>query len=143
MAPTPLGAAGPDAVVGEQVFVLVDAAGEDVNELPDARGPTARRLERQPADAEIAGHHALAAEHFEDAQNVFALAEAVEEYAHRADIQRVRSQPDQVAVETRKLGEHHPHPLRVRGNLQPEQFLHRQAVAQVIGERRQVIHAIG
>ncbi len=29
------------------------------------------------------------------------------------------------------------------GNLQPEQFLHRQAVAQVVGKRRQVIHAVG
>ena len=48
--------------------------------------PAARRLERQPADAEVAGHHALAGEHLEDAQDVFALAEAVEEHAHRADI---------------------------------------------------------
>ena len=54
------------------------------------------------AEADVAGHHALAGEHFEDAQNVFALAEAVEEHAHRADVERVRSQPDQVAVQPRR-----------------------------------------
>jgi len=65
-----------------------DAAGENVDELLDPLVPAARRLERQPADAEVAGHHPLPREHLEDAQNILALAEAVEEHAHGADIQR-------------------------------------------------------
>ncbi len=105
--------------------------------------PAPRRLQRQPADAKVAGHHALAGEHFEDAQDVFALAEAVEEDRHGADIDGVRAQPDQVAVEARQLRQHHPHPLRLRRNLQAEQFLYRQAPAQVIRQRRQVIHPVG
>ncbi len=56
---------------------------------------------------------------------------------------RVRAQPHQVAVEPRQLRQHHPHPLRLRRNLQPQQLFHRQAVAQVVRERRQVIHAVG
>ena len=76
-------------------------------------------------------------------QNLFALAEAVEEHAHRADVDGVRAQPHQVAVEARQLGQHHAHPLRLRRNLQPQQLLHRQAVAQVVRERRQVVDAVG
>ena len=76
-------------------------------------------------------------------QNLFALAEAVQEHRHRADIQRVRAQPHQVAVEARQLGQHHAHPLRLRRNLHLQQLFHRQAVAQIVGKRRQVIHAVG
>src|ERR1035437_2862743 len=138
-----LGAANPDAVVGQQVFVLIDAAGEDVDEGLDALVPAARRFQGQPADAEVAGHHALAAELFEDLEDLLALAEAIEEHRHGADIEGVRAQPHQVAVEARELGEHDAHPLGLRRNFQFEQFLHRQAPAQVHGERRQVIHAVG
>ena len=137
-----LGAAHPDAVVGEQVFVLVDAAGEDVDERLDALVPAARRLQGQPANAEVAGHHALAAEHFEDLEDLLALAEAVEEHGHGADIERVRTQPHQMAVETRQFGEHDAHPLGLRRDLQLQQLFHRQAPAQIHGERRQVIHAV-
>ena len=55
----------------------------------------------------------------------------------------MRAQPHQVAVEARQFGEHDAHPLGLRRNLQFQQFLHRQAPAQVHGERRQVIHAVG
>ena len=48
---------------------------------------------------DVAGHHALAGEHFEDLENVLALAEAVEEHGHRAEVERVRAQPHQVAVD--------------------------------------------
>jgi len=36
-------------------------------------------------------------------QDLFALPEAVKENAHRADIQRVRAEPDQVTVEARGI----------------------------------------
>ena len=105
--------------------------------------PAARRFQRQAADPEVAGHHALPAEHLEDLEDLFALAEAVEEDAHGADIDGVRAQPDQVAVEAGELGEHHAHPLRLRGDFELQQFLHRQAVAEVVGERGEVVHAVG
>ena len=55
----------------------------------------------------------------------------------------MRAQPDQVAVESRELGQHHAHPLGLRRNLQLQQLFHRQAPAQVVGKRRQVIHPVG
>ena len=101
--PTPLRAADPDAVGGQQVFVLVDVAGKDVDELANRSPPPARRFQGQPADAEVAGHHALAAEHLEDLEDLFALAEAVEEHRHRADVEGVRAQPHHVAIDARAV----------------------------------------
>ena len=65
-------------------------------------------------------------DHLEHPQNVFALAEAIEEDRHRADIHGVRAQPDQVRVDARQFIQQHPHPLRALGNLQPQQLFHRQ-----------------
>ncbi len=82
---------------GQQVLVLVARGrGRRRRNACTRSCQPARRLERQPADAEIAGHHALAGEHLEDPQDLFALAEAVEEHRHRADVDGVRAQPDQV-----------------------------------------------
>ena len=106
MKPTPLVRRVQMGFESSRFFVLVHLARERADELAHRFLPAARRLQRQPADADVAGHHALAREHFEDAQNVFALAEAVKEHAHRADIERVRSQPHQMAVEPRKFRHH-------------------------------------
>ena len=81
--------------------------------------------------------------HLENAQDVFALPETIQEHAHRPDVDGVRAQPHQMAVQARQLRQHHARPLRQRRNLQAQQFLHRQAVAQIIRERRQVIDAVG
>src|SRR5207249_11712325 len=117
-------------------FVLVNTAREDVDERLDALLPTTRRLERQAADAKITGHHALPGIHLEDAQDVFALAEAVEKYRHGADVDSVRPEPHQVAVEARELGKHHARPLRHGWDLDSQQLFDGQAVAEIVRERR-------
>jgi hypothetical protein len=117
-----LGAAGPDAVAGEQFLVLVDARGKDVDEVLHALLPAARVRQRQSADAEVAGHHALPGEHLEDAQNFFALAEAVEEHAHGADVDGVRAEPHQMAVQAGQLRQHDARPLACGGISRPSSF---------------------
>ena len=102
-----------------------------------------RRLHRQAADAEVAGHHALAGHRLKDAQNLFALAEGVEKDGQRANVHGVRAQPDQVRIQPGQLGQQHAHPLRLLRNLQLQQLLDRQAVAQVVCHRAQVVDAVG
>ena len=55
----------------------------------------------------------------------------------------MRAQPHQVAVQARQLRQHYARPLRQRRNLQAQQLLHRQAVAQIIRERRQIVDPVG
>ena len=98
--------------------------------------------QREAANPDIAGHHALPGEHLENAQNLFALPETVKEHAHRADVDGVRRQPHQMAVQTRKLRQHHARPLCEFGNFQTQQLFRRQTVHQVIRQRSQIIDPV-
>src|SRR5437763_4380689 len=138
-----LRAAHPDRIASEEILILVDAAGKDVDEFPNSLPPAARRRKSQPADAKVTGHHALAGEHLENAQDLFALAEAVQKHAHRSYIDGMGPEPHKVAVEPCELGEHHAHPLSLGWNLELQQLFDRQAIAEIIGKWRQIIDAVG
>ena len=79
----------------------------------------------------------------EDAEDLFALAEAVEEDGERADVHGVGAEPDQVRLEAGQLVEQHTQVLRAFGDLQPQQLLDRQAVGEVVGHRAEVVDAVG
>ena len=96
----------------------------------------------QAADAKGVGGQARAAILLKDFQNFFPLAEAVEDRRHRPDIQRVRAQPEQVAGDALQLGEDGAHPARPRRRFRAQQFFHRFAVAQAVGDRRHVVGAV-
>ncbi len=102
-----------------------------------------RRLHGQAADAEVAGHHALAGYGFKESQNFFAFAEGIEEDGERANVHGVRAQPDEVRIEAAQLGEQHANPLRALGNFEVEQLFDGQAVAEVVGQRVEIIDAVG
>ena len=75
-------------------------------------------------------------------QNVFAVAEAIEERRNRADVERVRAQPYLVAGDAAQLGQDHADVLRARRRFHVQQLLDRLAVAQPVGDRGDVIHAV-
>jgi hypothetical protein len=62
----------------------------------------------------------------------------------RADVERVRAEPDEVAGDPRELRHDDAHVHRPLGDrvLDAEQLLHRLHVGQVVRRRRQVVHAI-
>src|SRR5262249_13107214 len=121
-----------DTVAGEQVLVFVNFLGKDVEELSYFFEEAERRIERQTPDVEVRGHHALAADHLINAQQVFTFAEAIEEDRHGADVHGVRAQPDQMRADALEFGQHHAHPLRAWRDLQSQQLLHGHDVAQVV-----------
>ena len=67
---------------------------------------------------------------------------AVEHRRDRADIERVRAQPQQVARDPVQLRQNHADDLRPRRRLHIQQLLDRQAIAQAVRDRRHVIHAV-
>src|SRR5207248_1019169 len=91
---------------------------------------------------EIGSHHALSTDCLEKPQNVLAFTEAVEEYGHRAKIQSMRAQPHQVRIDAREFVHHHPQPLCSRRDLESQQLLDGQDIAQIVSHRAQVIDAI-
>src|SRR5205807_6035846 len=74
-----LGAHQPDGIAGEQVFVLVDLLWKITGKVAYPVEKSQRRLERDSAYPEIRGHHALSADHLEDLQDLFTLAETIQE----------------------------------------------------------------
>ena len=123
-----LEAAHPDGVAGEQVFVFGRSWGEVMSRKSWMLVEVERRLERDAADAEVAGHHALAGDGLEDAQELFALAEAVEEDGERADVHGVRAEPDEVGLDAGQLVEQDAEVLGALGDFELEQLLDREAV---------------
>ena len=138
-----LGPFQPDAVVRQQLFVLDDLRVHDLAELEDLLVPARRHLQRQPADAHRVVGQARAAELLEQIENQLALAERVEEHRHRADVHRVRAEPQAVAGNPLQLAEDRPHVARAPRHLDRHQLLDRLAVADVVGRRRDVVHAVG
>ena len=133
----------PDGIPSEQRLVLVNARGKRFEEFLNQFQPPERRLQRQPPDAEITGHHALAGDGLKDVENLLALPEAVEENRHGTQVDGVRAEPDQVALDARKLRQKHANPLGAPGDFQIQQLLGGQAESQVIGQRRQVVNPVG
>ncbi len=102
-----------------------------------------RQVHHQPADAEVGGRHALARRGLDEVEDALALAEGVEEDRHRADVERVRAEPDHVRGDALQLAHEHADDLRPLGNLQPQELLDRHAVGEVVAQRVEVVHAVG
>ncbi len=138
-----LGALQPDPVVRQQLLVLDDFRVHDLAELEDLLVPAGRHLQRQPADAHRVVGEPCAAELLEEIENQLALAERVEEHRHRADVHRVRAEPQAVAGDALQLAEHRAHVPRAPRHLDRHQLLDRLAVADVVGRGRDVVHPVG
>ena len=114
-----------------------------VDHPPYAIQPVGGRLEGQAAGTEKAGHHSLARQIFENLQDFFALAKGIKEDGHRAQVDGMRAQPNQVRSAARQFRQQHADVLRALRNFHAQNLLHRQAVAQIIRKRRQIIDAVG
>src|SRR5579862_1310267 len=138
-----LRSAEPDAVIGEQAFVFVNVRGKGIDYATDVIEPVRRRLEGDAADAEIAGHHPLARDVFENLHDLFALAEGVEEDGHGAEIDCVRAEPDEVRSDARHFSEQDANVLRALGNFDSENFFYRETVAEIVRKWGEVVDAVG
>ncbi len=161
------GALLPDAVVGQQRFVVVDALRETRDEVvdeveqrtlavvvqgrdrlgvADLRGLVLRHHVGQvavdAARAEVGRVHARARGRLVHVEQVFALAEAVDEDVHRTAVEAVRAEPHQVVQQPRDLAEHHADVLRAHRHVDAEQLLDRQAVGVLVAHHRHVVEPV-
>jgi hypothetical protein len=157
----------PDAVVGQQGLVFVDvaveAAGKAFDEVEHrtladfvqlvhgALAAHQRRFVLRHRVRQIAVHaartvvgrvHARARDRFVHVEQVFAVAEGVQEGAHRADVECVRAQPHQVVQDARDLVEHGADVLRADRHVDAEQALDGQYVTVLVAHHRDVVEAV-
>ena len=97
---------------------------------------------------QAAGAHAIEGEAgaailLEEVEDQLALAEAVEERRHGADVDGVRGEPEQVRGDALQLAQEGADVARPRRHHQAHQLLHRPHVGEVVGGRGHVIHAVG
>src|SRR5271166_777222 len=133
----------PDGIAGEEILILIDFFRQGLDELLNPAEQINGRLQCKPSDAKIGRHHALAGDMLEDAEDLFTFAEGVEEDSHRADVQGVRAQPNQVRIQSRKLVQEHPYPLGTRRNLDLEQLFDGEAVNKIVRKRGKIVNAVG
>ena len=102
---------------GQQPLVLVDRGGEDRQELSAACPASPdRQVVGQPADAHAVERQPRAAVLLEEVEDLLALAEAVEERRHGADVDGVGGEPEQVRRDPLQLREHDPDELGPPGS---------------------------
>ena len=86
--------------------------------------------------------HALPRGHLEQVEDQLALAQAVQEYRDRAEVQRARAEPDQMRGDAVQLEMDHAQVLPARGDLDLEQRLHGAAVGHRVEVVGQVVHPL-
>jgi hypothetical protein len=85
--------------------------------------------------------HAQAGDELQQVQDLLALAEAGRHPGERAELHAAGGQADQVRADPVELHEQHAGLLRAARGLHAEQLLHREAVADLVEDRGQVVHA--
>ena len=131
-----------DLVLVQQVAVDVGALGHDAREPADHLDPAGGDVLDDAADLEVARVHALAGRHLEQVEELLALAEAVPPDRDRAEVQRARPEPHEVAHDPVELHVDDAQVLRAPGDLDLEQRLDGAAErvrVEVVGE---VVHPL-
>ncbi len=135
------GAFAPDRIVGQQLVVVVHTGGDDVEHLERVLLPTVGQVGGDAAGTHVVVVHAQPGDGLEQAQHLFAFAPAVQHHRDRADVHPVRRLEQQVRAHAVELRHHHADPLRARRHLDVEQPFRCEAVHELVGDRRGVVHA--
>ena len=105
--------------------------------------PAAGQVGRRAARREVAVGEPGAAGRFEQVEDLFALAERVQERAERAQIEAVGAHANQVAGDAVQLGDQHAQMPAALGHAVAHQLFDRQRPAEIHVHPGQVVHAVG
>src|SRR5579884_2899790 len=137
-----LRALDPDLILGEELVVLLQTLREVADEFANHRLELRSEILSQPADADETRHHPDTRQIFFDVQDLLTLTEGIHEHAHRAQVQPVGPDPDEVTRDAFELGEQDADPFDALRHLDPQQLLDRQHVRQLIHHVVEVTHPV-
>ena len=135
----PFRALAPDEIVCQQRLVLVQPAGKVVQKPLHTFRKSLWEIPLQPADPEVPVHHALPGDHLEDVEDLLAVTEAVHEQAGDVEVDRRGAQVDEMAGDTRELGQDKPDDLGALRGGDAEQLFDCQDVGLLLDERSQIL----
>ena len=73
---------------------------------------------------------------------VFTFAEGVEKHRHRANVKRMRTEPEQVVEHTGDFVEQHADVLRAQRHFNADQFFNRHHIGVLVDHHRHVVETI-
>ncbi|GBF30623.1 hypothetical protein MnTg04_00566 [bacterium MnTg04] len=158
----------PDPVIGQQSLVFIDASRKPVAKRIEEIEHRAFAVHIQTLDffcvsdffnARETGHflrqiaidttgtivvrvHPGTRDRFITIHQVFAFAEAIQEYGHRPNIEPVRPKPHQVIQQAGDFIEHHADILRTYRRRDAHQFFDRQYVTVLVAHHRYIVQTI-
>ncbi len=136
------GAVNPDAVLGKELFVLIDFGQEVIAKFHDFLFEPVIEVVLQPPDPEGVRGEARTAVLFEDLQDFLALSKRVKNRRHRPQVERVGAEPNQMAGNALQFRQDHAGVLCPRWNLHSQELLNGLDVSHAVGHGRDVIHTI-
>ena len=138
-----LGAIDEDTIAIQQPLHVVERARKIAHERADLLDRQRRGVVHQTAHAGVAVGKPRAAQRFENVVQHFALIECVQEERERPDVEPDGPVAQQVVADPRQLGQNGPQILAAGRQFQSQQLFHRAVPGDVVGQRRDVVHAIG
>ena len=139
-----LAACHEDFVAAEQVFKLVDKARQACDHFARGIEPGRGNIDATAAEAHVVAHHARTGERFEEVENFLALFECVHERrAAGAHLLDEEADGGSVILNAGELGEDDANVFGALGDFLAGELFDCQRVSPVVGERTEVIEAIG
>ena len=112
-----------------------------VEELRDPARAVVGQVHDHAPGPDVRVVHAETGDRLEDVEDQLALAEPVQHHRDRPELHAAGCHPDQVRGDPVQLAEEHAEDLGAWRRFDPEQPLDRQAVRQLVEERREVVRA--
>ena len=133
----------PDRLAGHQDVVLLQTFGEHVEQTQYVVTPPGRQVSSKAAGAHEVVVHPQAGDLLEEAQNLFALAPAVDHHRHSTKVHAIGCHEEQMAAHAVQLREQHAHPHGALGNVavNAQQLLGGHREDEFVVEGAQVVHA--
>ncbi|GAA3051911.1 hypothetical protein GCM10020000_36570 [Streptomyces olivoverticillatus] len=135
--------AAEDLVAEHQPVVDVHAGADLGHRVPGAAEPARGQVLLEAADAVEHVVHPAAGDLLHHRLELLALAEGVEDGGDAAELQRVGAEEHQMVEHPVQLGQQGARPHRALGDLHAEHPLDGDDDAQLVGERRQPVVAVG
>ena len=129
-----------DGLAGEQLVVLVHAPRNGLAQGQHVVAPPVRQVGGHPAGPEVVVVHPQPGDLLEEGQHHLPVAPAVDEHVDGADVGPVGRQPQEVGADPVELAHEHPDPGGPGRDLDPQQLLDAEREAELVEERRQVVH---
>ncbi len=139
--PDALGAALPDRVLLEKILVVGDPLRDPLQDLLDVVFPAVGQVGGHAPGPDVVVVHPQPGGLLEEGEDQLAFPEAVDHHREGTDVHAVGGGGDQVAGDPVELGHQHADGVGPGRELDSQQLLHSQRVAELVVQRSQVVHA--